>query len=302
MWFKNLTLFRTPRNWAITVDQLINALAKRQFTTCNDYEFSSSGFSPVRDFGLAHSVNNQILLNYTQEKRLLPASVINEATQIKSKELEESQGFPPGRKAMKELKERVTEELLPQAFRVKSHTGVWIDPVNGWLGIDSGTSGKADDIVKDLFKCIDALPLLALKTTRLPVQVLTDWLCDGEASHNFTVDQAAELVSSVDKSKIRYQNTSPQREEVSNYVAEGKQCKQLAITWNDKISFVLTDSLTIKRITQIGIVAEGQEKGLDATERFESDFALMAGEFAQLLDGLMDVLEEDVSQYDWVNN
>lgn len=302
MWFKNLTLFRTPRNWAITVDQLINALAKRQFTTCGEFEFSSSGFTPVREFGLAHSVNKQILLNFTQEKRLLPASVINEATQIKAKELEENQGFPPGRKAMRELKERVTEELLPQAFRVKSHTGLWIDPVNGWLGIDTATSGKADEIIKDLFSCIDTLPLATIKTIKQPVQVLTDWLCDGEASHNFSVDQAAELVSAVDKSKIRYQNTSPQRDEVNNYVAEGKQCKQLAITWNDKISFVLTDTLTIKRIAPLDILAEGQEKGLDATERFESDFALMTGEFAQLLDELMEALDEDKSQYDWVNS
>ena len=48
---------------------------------------------------------------------------------------------------MKEIKERVTDELLPRAFSVYRDTRVWIDPQNHWLVIDAAASAKADEVI-----------------------------------------------------------------------------------------------------------------------------------------------------------
>ncbi len=64
---------------------------------------------------------------------LLPTTVVNQVTRARAAEIEEQQGYKPGRKQLKELKEQVTEELLPRAFSNRRDTRVWIDPDNGWL-------------------------------------------------------------------------------------------------------------------------------------------------------------------------
>lgn len=56
---------------------------------------------------------------------------------------------------MKEIKERVTDELLPKAFSIYRDTRVWIDTVNHWLVIDAAASAKADEVIGLLVKTID---------------------------------------------------------------------------------------------------------------------------------------------------
>jgi recombination associated protein RdgC len=63
------------------------------------------------------------------------------------------------------------------------------------------------------------------------------------------------------------------------------------MTWNDKVSFVLTDKLHIKRLAFLDILKEQAEKSAEgADERFDADFALMAGELAKLFDDLLTAL------------
>ena len=69
----------------------------------------------------------------------------------------------------------------------------------------------------------------------------------------------------------------------------------LAMTWADKISFVLTETLTLKRITPLDVMKEGEGDGGDAAERFDSDFTMMAGELSRLLVDLVGALGLDVS-------
>jgi recombination associated protein RdgC len=63
-----------------------------------------------------------MLLRFDTDEKILPTSVINRVAKARAAELEEQQGFPPGKKAMKELKERVADELLPRAFPKLSST------------------------------------------------------------------------------------------------------------------------------------------------------------------------------------
>ncbi len=70
---------------------------------------------------------------------------------------------------MKEIKERVTDELLPRAFSVYRDTRVWIDPINRWLVIDAAASSKADEVIGMLAKAIDPFPWNT-STSRSPLR------------------------------------------------------------------------------------------------------------------------------------
>ena len=161
MWFKNLQIYRLPAPWAYTPEQLEKALEPQSFVPASSNELLRQGWDKPRpNGGLVHVVNKQMLIMLGTEKKLLPASVINQVAKAKAAELEEQQGFPPGKKAMKELKERVADELLPRAFTLRSNVWTWIDPVNGWLVVDAASPAKADDVVKLLLKAVDKMPLL----------------------------------------------------------------------------------------------------------------------------------------------
>ncbi|ERJ39749.1 DNA recombination-dependent growth factor C [Burkholderia sp. AU4i] len=293
MWFKNLQLHRLPAPWAVTPDQMEAWLAPYAFQPCNSIEMQRFGWASPRDDGaLVYSNNRQMLLVFRSEKKLLPASVINQVTKARALEVEEQQGFKVGRKQLRELKEQVTDELLPRAFSIRRDTRVWIDTVNGWLVIDAASQALADEIRGLLVKSIDQLPLAGVQVAHSPVAAMTDWLLSGEAPGGFTVDQDAELRSSGEGgATVRYVGHALEASDMRRHIEAGKQCMRLAMTWNDRISFVLTPSLTIKRVTPLDVIKEAADPtAQNDDERFDSDVTLMTGELARMLADLVDSL------------
>jgi len=298
MWFKNLQLYRLTAPWTLTVEQLEEKLTPLAFGPCSSGDMQSQGWVPPRpNGGLVHSVNRQ-LLQLCTEKKLLPSSVINQVTKARAAELEEQQGFKPGKKQMKELKEQVTDELLPRAFSVQRSTRVWIDPVNGWLVVDAASAAKADEVFKLLLKSLDVLPFGVLRTERSPVSCMTDWLAADEAPAGFTVDQDTELRSTTEgKATVRYVRHTLEVDDVRRHIEAGKQCTRLAMTWADRVSFVLTEALTIKRVAPLDVLKENQDAALqNDDERFDTDFALMSGELAKLVADLVEALGGEEQQ------
>ncbi|CPO10057.1 recombination associated protein [Bordetella pertussis] len=133
MWFKNLKIYRLSAPWALNGDQLEECLARFAYQGGNNLEMQSLGWISPRENGLlAHTLNGQILLTLRAEKKLLPTTVVNQVAKARAQEIEEQQGYKPGRKQMKEIKERVTDELLPKAFSIYRDTRVSIPSTTGW--------------------------------------------------------------------------------------------------------------------------------------------------------------------------
>jgi recombination associated protein RdgC len=299
MWFKNLQIYRLPAPWAMTAEQLEACLAPQAFAPCTSLDMQSQGWVSPRDNGmLVHTVNRQMLILLGTEKKLLPSSVINQVAKEKAAELEEQQGFKPGRKQMKEIKEQVTDELLPRAFSIKRNTWTWIDPVNGWLVVDAGNASKAEEVLKLLIKAIDKFPMDSLRVTRSPVAAMTDWLAADEAPGGFTVDQDTELRATGEgKATVRYVRHTLEAEDVRRHIAAGKQCTRLAMTWADRVSFVLTESLTVKRIAPLDVLKEDSDSAMkNDDERFDSDIALMTGELHRMLTDLVEALGGEMQE------
>jgi recombination associated protein RdgC len=292
MWFKNLQIYRLPAPWAFTPEQLEAALAPHAFVPASSNELLRQGWdTPRPNGGLVHVVNKQMLILLGAEKKLLPSSVINQVAKARAAEMEEAQGFAPGKKAMKELKERVADELLPRAFSIRSNVWTWIDPVNGWLVVDAASPAKADEVIKLLLKAVDKLPLESLRVQRSPVGVMTAWLEADDAPAGFTVDMDTELrATGESKAAVRYVKHSLDPEEVRRHIKAGKQCTRLAMTWDSKISFVLTESLAIKGIKPLDVIAEKESSTKNDEERFDGDFMLMTGELAKLMTDVVEAL------------
>ena len=293
MFFKNLQLYRLPAPWSMTAERLAEFLAPQAFVPVSSNELMRQGWMPPRGAGepLVHAVGGQFLLKLTTQRKVMPAAAVNGRAKEMAAELERQQGFPPGKKAMRELKERAADEMLPRAFAVMSSTHVWIDPKNGWLVVDAAGPAKADDVVKLLLKAVDKMPLESLRVQRSPAAVMTGWLEADQAPYGLTIDQDATLrASGESRAQVGYKRHSLEPDDMRRHIAAGKQCTRLAMTWNDRISFILDETLAIKGVTPLDVLKEGGAPAYDEQERFDGEFALMTGELAKLLADLVEAM------------
>lgn len=291
MWFRNLQLYRLPKNWSCEISQLETDLSTLTLQPCSASDPQSIGWvAPCADGALVHSVNRQWLLALGAEKRLLPSSVVKQFAKDRAKAIEEAEGRRVGRKEMRDLRESITAELLPRAFVSRRTTFGWIDPINGWLVIDAASPAKSEEFLEHLRKSVAGLPAKLLQVTQSPSAAMTGWMADGEAPGAFTLDQDLEL-RSAEKATVRYVKHTLEGEEIRQHIADGKVVTRLALTWGDRISFLLDEKLQLKRLSFLDILkeqADGQAENED--ERFDIDFTLMTGEVARLLDDLLEAL------------
>jgi len=289
MWFKNLKIYKLAPDADLAGLQA--GMENYQFHPCASQEAESAGWIPVRpDCDLLYSMGGQYLLVLCIEKKLLPASVVNAAAIARARQIEDQQGYKPGRKQMKEIKEQVTLELLPKAFTVHQFVPAWIDTVNRWAAIDTSSDAKSDALLGLLAKTISPFPLVPFHVATSPAQAMTSWLVDDEAPAGFTIDQDAELQNpGASRATVHYSNQTLAAQEALQRVHEGKQCTKLAMTWNDRVSFVLTDGLDVRRLKPLDVLREKSDAQNEA-EQFDADFTLMTGEVARLLADLTEAL------------
>lgn len=293
MWFKNIFIYSLSPDFSMTAEALQEKLALKPLQPCSGLDKQSLGWVSCRgDDRLVHVSNNHMLFALGVEQKLLPATIINRFTKERAADIEAQQGYKVGRKQLKDLKQAVTDELLPRAFAIQRTTYAWIDLTNRRLIIDAASSAKADELLGHLGKTVDNFPLQLLHTEQSPIAAMTDWLADENAPANFTIDRELELRSSDEnKSTVRYANHVLEGDEIIGHISAGKRVTRLGMTWNDRISFVLNEHLQIKRLDFLDIIKEESSKVADNEEEmFELDFVLMTGELAEMLTDLTEAL------------
>lgn len=291
MWFRNLQIYRMQRSWVIDSTQLEERLSTLTLQPCSASDAQSVGWvSPGGEGTLVHAVNRQWLLALGVEQKLLPSAVVRQFADERAKAIENLEGRRVGRKEMRELREATASELLPRAFIRRRTTFGWIDPLNGWLVVDAATPTKAEEFLGLLHKSVDGLPVRRLKLTRSPSAAMTGWVAGGQAPNGFTLDQDLEL-RSPENAAVRYVKHTLDGEEIRQHIAGGKAVARLALTWGERISFLLDEKLQIKRLSALDILKEEADSQVEnEDERFDLDFTLMTGELARLLDDLLEAL------------
>ncbi|MEC5384202.1 recombination-associated protein RdgC [Uliginosibacterium sp. H3] len=292
MWFRNLQLYRLPQNWDMTIERLDEQLGRLRFRPCGSQDLSTHGWISRQPEGsLVHSVGGQWLIALGIERRLLPSSVVKQVAADRAEEIEQQQGYKPGRKQIKEIREAVTQELLPRAFTTRSRIFSWIDPEAGWLVVDASSRKAADTVVESLHKALDELPLKLLNTRLSPATAMTEWLVANEAPVGFTIDQDCELRAiTEEKSAVRYVRHALDGKEVQDHIVGGKQASKLALTFDDRLSIILNDKLELKRLQFLDVVKDAAGDAEDAEALFDAEFALMTGELRRFIPAMIEAL------------
>ena len=298
MLFKNLVFHRLPANCEFSAADFETQLAGRTLKPCGPFDMSSRGWLPVTSGGrLLHTVNRQHLVALGVDEKLLPGSIVRQVAQERADIQAREQGFPVGRKQMRDLRARVADELRARALTRRRTTRAWLDPASGWFAVDAASIPRAEMVVETLSDTLGTFAPRAVETGRSPQASMASWLLRAEAPVGFSIDDDLEL-QSADKAKsiIRYTRHPLDGKEIRGHLAAGKYPTRLGLTWNDRVSFVLTDKLQVKRLEFLEMSKDDtQGDEVDPAEQFDIDFAVMAGELGGLLKDLTSALGSDAS-------
>ncbi|MEY4750068.1 MAG: exonuclease [Pseudomonadota bacterium] len=299
--FRNLLIYKLAPGWTADFSALDAALSAVPFTECGSTQPVSMGFVAPR--GLAHgavveSVAGQLHASLAIEKKLLPGSVVKRRIDEIASQMERETGRRPGKKQQRELKDQVVLELLPRAFTRRGTVRVWLAPEAGLLLIDAASAGVASEVITQLVAALTgpqhaSFNVLPLHTAVSPAVLMRDWLsAGGEPPAVFSIDRECELKSADElKSVVRYARHPLDTDEVRQHIEAGKTPTRLALTWNSRVSFTLTDTLVLKKIEFQDVVIEGRgERADSAAENFDADAALATGELLGLISDLIEAL------------
>jgi recombination associated protein RdgC len=292
--FKNVIVYRIEAAWSQDLSQAEEALQAQRFVPCGASQEKSVGWVPPRgneEGPLVESVDGQWLLEFMVEAKTLPASVVKRKVAEKVAQIEATTGRKPGKKEQKEIKEEVTHELLPMAFTRHARVTVWIDRAHRRLVVNASNAARADEIVSSLVQALSGFGVALINTRIEPATAMSGWLHSQEPPAEFTIDRECELKASDEsKSVVRYAKHALDIDEVRAHIEAGKRPTRLAMTWDDRVSFELTEGMQLRKIVFLEGTDEGAPGAKNKEDNFDADVAIATGELGGLVPALLDAL------------
>ncbi|MBH2008308.1 MAG: recombination-associated protein RdgC [Xanthomonadaceae bacterium] len=292
--FKNAMIYRLGAQLP-SAHLIESALQMQAFVPCGATQERSAGWVPPRgedEGALLETVAGQYLLKLMVESKAVPAAVVKRKAEERALEIEATTGRKPGKKEIRDLREEAKHTLLPYAFTKRGSVNVWIDVQAQRLVIDAGSQGRADEVITTLVKVLDGFAVQELHTATSSAAAMSDWLSRQEPPAGFSIDRECEL-KAVDDSKaaIRYAHHALDIDEIRQHISEGKLPTRLAMTWDDRVSFVLTEGMQLRKLQfQDGVFEKGGEKA----DGFDADAAIATGEIGRLIPALLEALGGEV--------
>ena len=293
--FKNALVYRIDLWEPPTQPDIESRLAAGRFAECAPTQPEAAGWVEPRGEKhgvLLESIGGQLILKLCSESKPVPSGVIKQQLEARLDKIEHETGRRPKGKAARELKEQIVHDLLPRAFPKRSATLVWIDLAAKLVLIGAASSKKADAVVTRLVDLFGGgLRLAPLQTALSPATAMSAWLSDKEAPPRFSIDRECELKQpDSEKAAVRYARHTLDIDEVGEHIRQGKLPTQLAMTWSSRVSFVLTETLALKRIKLLDVVLDNTGPAAGPDGGFDADVAITTGELRLLLPDLIDAL------------
>ena len=291
-------LYRLAGTWPASKAQLEEALAREPFAECGATQQKSIGWVPPRDVehgALVEAVDGHWIARLAIETKAVPGDAVRRKVQDAVDAIEKTSGRKPGKKELRDLRDDALLALLPQAFARRGHVGVWIDPRTRRLLLDAGSQGKADEVIASLVRVAGpGFAINLLQTQQSPQAAMTAWLAAHSADElppTLAVERECELKGSGDEpAVVKFTRHELATDEVRQHIAEGKLPTRLALAWQGRVGFTLTQALQLKKISFLEGVFDEQPKGTPADERFDADVALATGELTPLITDLVAAL------------
>jgi recombination associated protein RdgC len=311
MWFKQVQVFQLNSSINFSQDNLTKNLETLAFRPCLPSMEASIGWvSPIdndeADAILFRSMNSYIMLCLQIEEKILPATVIrHELTKkIKKIALEENRRVRQSEKLS--LKDELKITLLPRAFTKFSKIYAYIDTKSCRVILGTASKKRTDQFI-NLFKKSVSEQISPIEMTKLS-PIITHWIKNKDYPPAFSIEKTAMLQDPNQQSRvIRCQHQDLFSNSILSLIKDGCEVKQLAMNWQDRVNFVLSDDFHLKSIRfQDEIKQQSQEMEPETKEQqFDADFLIMTETISQVLNDLLNIFriaEKNTSHSDTLKN
>ncbi len=160
---------------------------------------------------------------------------------------------------------------------------------NGWLAIDSASRKIAEETVTQLRQALGTFPAVPMAAENGPRGLMTDWLIRGKLPAGLALADECELRDPVESGAVvRCRRQDLETDEVREHLKSGKQVFQLGLTFEDRLSLVLGEELTVRKLKFLDIVQDELEEtsAESAVAELDARFALMTMELEKLFEKL----------------
>ena len=291
MWFKCAQIFELVDEFDLNPEQLAQELKHLAFKPCGTHDLKSLGWispMPVQDAPLVHGAQSCLLVCLRQEEKVIPASMVKEETAARVQALENKSGKKPRKRESDEIKEDVFQGLVARALCKSSQTNAYLDTKAKWLIVDAASAKKAEDLVTLLRKSLGSFRVKRPDLQTIPT-LLTHWVRSNEYPADFVIADSCQIKDLEEGGTISCKKHNLLCPEIQSLLEGPREISQLALAWQEQVSFQLNADLVVKSIRFLELIRD-QANDLvteSAQDRFDADFVIMVAVLRELISSLL---------------
>ena len=293
--FRNLRAYRLQSEWPTSEMALAEQLETKAFKPCAATTSRASGWeSPVPvepDAASGPLVLRGMgaeLMQLRIQSRLLPPAAIKEALEERLLDFARRTQRAPSRTERRELKESVTDQLLPRALLKSERVRVLCLPKDQLLLVDTATEAVAELVTERLRDALGSLLIVPLEY-RQPVGAWLEQLFLGQGPTTFTVSRECRMqepgnaAANVAFSDIDLGDTAVQR-----HVKQGLVLDRLGLVFDGVLGFTMDRDGVLRKLRLLDQAAADGDEQADpsAVARLDADLVLWSGLLMRLFRGL----------------
>ena len=292
MWFKNAIFYTLSDTFELEEATLNQKLQEHAFSPCSASNPETAGFSSPLEVDpeqMVHSDGQYWLISLKCEKKLLPASVVNQQLAAKCQEIEDQTGHKPSKTQKLEIKEELEHTLRGQAFATASYIQAYFDWEHRLLVVNTASATKADFFTASLRQAIGSLPIETVEAPAIANR-FTTWLANNDYPDIFVIGEECTFLDPSCDASIRCQKENIIGEDITALIGENRQCIQMSFSYLEQMSFVLSQELYIKKIKYLTMLQD-QAKDIyceSVAEKKAANFHIMSRSISELIQALID--------------
>lgn len=291
MWFKQLQLFQLADKFDYSIENFMASLEQLLFKPCLPSIPSTMGWVTLLDeegAPLVRSVNQCVMFCLQIEEKILPTGVIHQALINKIKQIEVSENRKVRNKEKFSLKDDIIMTLLPRAFSKLTRVYAYIDARYHYLVLGTANTLKTEQFLS-FFKKTMGEKIHPFELKKL-APLMTHWLKEKSYPSSLAIEKSCVLQDAKQQNRmIRCQQQDLFASSIQALIKDGCEAKQLALTWQDQVNFILADDFSLRRI-QFQDEIQEQVKELEPETKqhqLDADFLIMSATLSGLLNELL---------------
>lgn len=238
-------------------EQVAAGIEQRPFVELTAAEVRSEGFiSPGVGYPCAALQGDLLAFKVRIDSKKVPGSAVSSELAKRVEMISEREGYRPGRKQQKEIKEQIIDEFVLKAIPSVGFVEGWFDFKNKFLLVAESSSSRVDSVLSLLIKSCPGLLIRPIKTKSNPSLVMTSWVLGEDALGEVSLDDKA-IIEFTTGGRASISAVSVTADHVIQLADNNLgRVVELAITVDSKWSFVLTEDLVIKGLSHVDIESE----------------------------------------------